>query len=146
MGIYLNPSNNSFREAINSEIYVDKSGLISFTNTKIKTSQKHICVSRPRRFGKSMNLAMLAAYYSKGCRSRKIFNNFSISNDKTYLKHLNKYNVIYINMQDFLSGSKNIDDMLMLLKTFILKDFKKVYPNIDWDTNINLSFSFNEFF
>ena len=71
MGIYLNPTNESFQEAVNSEIYVDKTGLITFTNRKIKTSQKHICVSRPRRFGKSMNLGMLAAYYSKGCRSKK---------------------------------------------------------------------------
>ena len=72
MGIYLNPTNESFQEAVNSEIYVDKTRLITFTNRKIKTSQKHICVSRPRRFGKSMNLGMLAAYYSKGCRSKKI--------------------------------------------------------------------------
>ena len=146
MGIYLNPGNTSFCEAVSSEIYVDKSGLISFTNTKIRTSRKHICVSRPRRFGKSINLAMLAAYYSKGCRSKKIFNELSISKDPTYLKHLNKYNVIYINMQDFLSGNKNIENMLTLLKKFILKDFKKVYPDIEWDAEINLSFSFNEFF
>ena len=71
MGIYLNPTNESFQEAVNSEIYVDKTRLITFTNRKIKTSQKHICVSRQRRFGKSMNLGMLAAYYSKGCRSKK---------------------------------------------------------------------------
>ena len=63
MGIYLNPNNDRFRQALNSEIYVDKSGLISVTNKKISTEQKYICVSRPRRFGKSMNLGMLAAYY-----------------------------------------------------------------------------------
>ena len=122
MGIYLNPSNENFQEAVDSEIYVDKTGLIAFTNKRIKTSQKHICVSRPRRFGKSTNLAMLAAYYSKGCDSRDLFAGLSIASSESYSKHLNQYNVIYINMQEFLSGSKSIDDMLMMLKSFILKE------------------------
>ena len=81
MGIYLNPTNESFQEAVNSEIYVDKTRLITFTNRKIKTSQKHICVSRPRRFGKSMNLGMLAAYYSKGCDSKELFDGLDVSKE-----------------------------------------------------------------
>ena len=72
MGIYLNPDNNKFFQVINSSVYVDKSQLISFTNERINTEQRYICVSRPRRFGKSVNLAMLSVYYSKGCKSKKI--------------------------------------------------------------------------
>ena len=146
MGIYLNPNNGRFLRAVNSKIYVDKSQLISFTNERINTEQNNICVSRPRRFGKSINLAMLAAYYSKGCDSRDLFAGLSIASSESYSKHLNQYNVIYINMQDFLSGSKSIDDMLMLLKNFILKEFKKVYAGIEWDASINLSFNFDEFY
>ena len=89
VGTYLNPSNGRFLQAVNSKIYIDKSQLISFTNQKINTEQKNICVSRPRRFGKSINLSMLAAYYSKGCRSKKIFNSLSIANDTTYLERVN---------------------------------------------------------
>ena len=63
MGIYLNPENEGFRETVSSEIYVDKTGLIACTNKYISTEQKYICVSRPRRFGKSMALNILAAYY-----------------------------------------------------------------------------------
>ncbi len=73
MGIYLNPGNKSFRESIRSEIYVDKTGLIAYTNQYINTNEKFICVSRPRRFGKSMTLGMLAAYYSCGCDSVDLF-------------------------------------------------------------------------
>ena len=69
MGIYLNPGNDGFAEAIRSEIYVDKTGLIAYTNRYLCTEQKFICVSRPRRFGKSMALRMLAAYYRLGCDS-----------------------------------------------------------------------------
>ena len=96
MGIFVNPGNASFIEALNSKIYVDKSGLISVINHRLKTKQKYICVSRPRRFGKSLNLGMLSAYYSKGCDSRELFANIEISGDKAYEEHLNTYNVIYL--------------------------------------------------
>lgn len=69
MGYYLNPGNKGFWEAVRSRIYVDKTGLISYTNELIDTKEKYLCVSRPRRFGKSMALEMLAAYYSRGCDS-----------------------------------------------------------------------------
>lgn len=65
MGIYLNPGNAAFSEAVHSQIYVDKTELISYTNSVLATNQKNICVSRPRRFGKSITANMLAAYYSK---------------------------------------------------------------------------------
>ena len=67
MGIYLNPGNDLFRMAVNSKIYVDKSELIKLTNSFLDTSDRHICISRPRRFGKSMAANMLTAYYSRGC-------------------------------------------------------------------------------
>lgn len=67
MGYYLNPGNKGFWEAVRSRIYVDKTGLISYVNELIDTKEKYLCVSRPRRFGKSMALEMLAAYYSRGC-------------------------------------------------------------------------------
>ena len=116
MGIFVNPGNASFAEALNSAIYVDKSDLISVTNKRINTKQKYICVSRPRRFGKSLNLDMLAAYYSKECDSHELFDNLAVSGDKTYEKHINRYNVIYLNMQRFLSSSDDVNSMLQLLK------------------------------
>ena len=101
MGIYLNPKNGGFAESIRSEIYVDKSGLIAYTNKCLNTKEKYICVSRPRRFGKSMALEMLAAYYSLGCDSRELFAGLKIEKDGTFEEHLNQYDVIYLNMQQF---------------------------------------------
>jgi len=136
MGIYLNPSNDRFLQAVNSKIYIDKSQLIAFTNERIGTEQKNICVSRPRRFGKSINLAMLAAYYSKGCDSRDLFAELSIASSESYSKHLNQYNVIYINMQDFLSGSENIDGMISLLKQSIIIDLEDEFQDINLHTEL----------
>lgn len=84
MGIYLNPGNKGFWEAARSKIYVDKTGLISCTNEMINTLEKYVCVSRPRRFGKSMALQMLAAYYSRGCDSADLFKGFKIEQEETW--------------------------------------------------------------
>ena len=124
MGIYLNPRNDSYEEICNSDIFVDKSELISFTNNRIRKSGKYICVSRPRRFGKSVNLNMLAAYYSRGCDSRKMFEGLKISETEDWDKHLNKYNVIHINVQKFLSNSNSMDELLALLTRNLIRDFK----------------------
>ena len=127
MGIFLNPGNDRFRQALNSQIYVDKSELISVTNKRVSSEQKYICVSRPRRFGKSVNLGMLAAYYSKGCDSRELFDGLAVSKDEGYPDHLNKYNVIYLNMQQFLSESHDIGNMLELLSKSIMYDLEDDY-------------------
>lgn len=127
MNIYLNPSNTGFRESVKSEIYVDKSELIAFTNKKLGTEQKNICVSRPRRFGKSMAAKMLAAYYSKGCDSASLFENCKISKAPSYQTHLNRYNVIFLNMQNFLSLTHNAGKMLEELQTAVTKELVASY-------------------
>ena len=90
MGIYLNPNNQNFYEAVNKEIYVDKSLLIERVEYLRKKVNKYICVSRPRRFGKSTDANMLVAYYSKGCDSSQIFNHLKISQTELYQKYLNQ--------------------------------------------------------
>ena len=108
MGIYVNPDNIDFQEALNSEIYVDKTELIKHTNSIIRTKNKYICVSRPRRFGKSMAGDMLVAYYSKGCDSKEMFSKYKIASNTNFEKHLNKYNVIHINMVNFIKRRKTV--------------------------------------
>ena len=92
MGIYLNPGNDLFEMSVRSKIYVDKSMMIELTNSVLRTDERHICISRPRRFGKSMAANMLTAYYSRGCDSTDLFKNLAISKTEDFEKHLNKYN------------------------------------------------------
>ena len=132
MGIYLNPQNTLFQNMKNSEIYVDHSLMIENINKIINTENNKLCVSRPRRFGKSTDANMLVAYYSKGCDSSQIFNRLKISQTELYQKHLNQHNVIHINMQDFLSKTHDIDKMLILLTKLIFRDIKKVYQDIEY--------------
>lgn len=129
MGIYLNPGNKSFWEAVRSRIYVDKTNLIAYTNQMINTDEKYVCVSRPRRFGKSMTLAMLAAYYSIGCDSAELFQGRKIESDETFLEHLNRYDVIYLNMQRFLIRAKKMD-MVDYLENAVIAEINKVYGSL----------------
>ena len=89
MGIYINPSARSFEMALNSEIFIDKSGLIKETNKCINTLQRYMCVSRPRRFGKSMAMDMLSAYYERNINTENLFGNLEISQDQSYKKDNN---------------------------------------------------------
>lgn len=93
MGIYLNPGNKGFWESVRSKIYVDKTELIACINELINTEEKYICVSRPRRFGKSMALKMLAAYYSRGCDSRELFAGRKIENDVAFETYLRSFSI-----------------------------------------------------
>ena len=128
MGIYLNPGNISFANTIRSEIYVDKTGLIACTNEYLNTRDHYLCVSRPRRFGKSLTLEMLAAYYSCGCDSRELFAGFKIAQHKDFEKHLNQYDVIYLNMQQFLIRAKK-QEVTQYLEQAVLEELREVYGN-----------------
>lgn len=138
MGSYLNPGNFSFRGSLRSRIYVDKSELIARTNEALCTEQKYICVSRPRRFGKSMAANMLAAYYDRSEHTEELFENLAISKDKSYKENLNQYDVIKINMQEFLSMSESVEEMLDMLKNYLISDFKETFPNVHLRDEKNL--------
>lgn len=127
MGIYLNPGNGLFKRAINSKIYVDKTGLIDYTNAVLGTEQAYMCISRPRRFGKSMAANMLAAYYGRNCDSSALFQKYEIAKKELFEQHLNQYDVIYLNIQHFLGESDAIDDLEECITQKVLNELKVNY-------------------
>ena len=132
-GIYFNPNHTDFYNAVNhSQIYIDKTELIQYTNSVLFGEQKYICVSRPRRFGKSVAANMLTAYYSRGCDSRELFQGLKIATHPDFEKHLNQYNVIHLNMQSFLSKTQTIEQMIALVTKAVGRDLLRAYPDIDY--------------
>ena len=133
MGTYLNPGNSGFKEVRNSQ-YIDKSGLIQLINDSIGTKQKLTCVSRPRRFGKSFAAQMLCAYYDKTCDSSPLFDDLEIAADQkinsTYLQHLNKYDVIYLDMTGII-GAADMDNIVPFIIRNITKELAAAYPGLD---------------
>ena len=128
MGLYINPGNENFKGILNDE-YIDKSGLISVINGTIGTSRRLSCVSRPRRFGKSYAANMLEAYYDCSCDSHELFDGLEISSDESYEKHLNQYNVLYLDITGFL-GDTEIDRLPAFIRERILRDVEADFPEV----------------
>ena len=127
MGLYLNPGNTAFRISLNDDIYVDKSGLIGFVNRRIDKRKRFICVSRPRRFGKSMAAEMLSAYYDKSCDSSGLFRGLKITEDCSYETYRNRYDVIFLNIQQFLRNAGALEDLASYIEKEVLEEVREVY-------------------
>ena len=132
MALYLNQNNDKFKEYKSARIFIDKSNLIKECNSLFGTSDKYMCITRPRRFGKTMALSMLNAYYSKGCDSAALFDKLNIASDNSYLEHLNKHNVIWIDMANLYTDIKDKNTFVEKIKFNILRDLKEYYSNIDF--------------
>lgn len=140
MGIYLNPGNAGFLEAVQSE-YVDKTRLISLINKSIGTKNKLICISRPRRFGKSYAAQMLSAYYDCSVDSRSIFDELEISDDATYQFHINSYNVISLDVSGFVSEciqtGKDLIGIPEMISASVKAEVVELFPELSETKNLS---------
>ena len=144
MGAYLNPGKAAYEEAVNSEIFIDKTEMILYLNRVVRTEQKYVCVSRPRRFGKSMAAKMICAYYDRQANSRELFERCRISNaekpegGKTWDAYLGQFDVIRLVMSEFLAESASVDDMLSYLSDEVISELKEAYPDVNYGSRVNL--------
>lgn len=140
MGIYINKGNESFLGAVRSK-YVDKTGMIGIINNTLNTERRYTCVTRCRRFGKTMAADMLCAYYDKSCDSHALFDGLAISQpdkvingkqeDKQYEKHLNKYPVIGVDITDFITKYKDSSKIVEIIQKALTDDILSVYSGIE---------------
>ena len=130
MGILVNPDNLAFQVALNSEIYVDKSGLIKYTNKVLNTLQAYICNSRPRRFGKSITANMLTAYYSRGCNSEEMFAGLEIGKSADFKKHLNQYDVIHLDIQWCIEPAGGPERVVSYISEKTIAELAEYYPGV----------------
>ena len=135
MGIYLNPSNVGLKEILAGDIFVDKTMLINELNKFIDKGNKYICVSRPRRFGKTIATNIMCAYYSKGCDSREMFSKLKISKAKNYEQYLNKLNLIAIDVASEYQNANDKNEMLKDLQKKVRDEFQEQYPKIRFVKN-----------
>lgn len=128
MGMYLNPGNEAFRQAVTDDIYIDKTEMISLMNKKLNKSRvKYVCVSRPRRFGKSMAADMLTAYYSKECDSSELFSGRKAAEGRSFETHLNRHNVIRLDMQRFLFEESHLDIFISKIQELVIRELEAEY-------------------
>ena len=134
MGLYINIGNDGFRAARNGE-YIDKSDLIEVVNMSLNSERQFMCVSRARRFGKSMAARMLNAYYDHSCQSEELFQDLKIAKSPSFHQHLNKYPVLYVDMTNFITRYRNSGEIVQHIQADILAELKEAYPNVNYGTN-----------
>lgn len=128
MGRFVNSGNSAFQVALNSEIYVDKTGLLAYTNKVMDTTAKFICNSRPRRFGKSITADMLTAYYCRGCSSEKMFSSLEISQTSDFRKYLNRYDVIHLDIQWCMEPAGGPENVVSYITEKTIQELRSYYP------------------
>ena len=130
MGTYINKGNKAFRDIVSHE-YVDKTSLIPLINASLNSENRYSCVTRCRRFGKSMAAKMLCAYYDKSCDSRELLHGLKTEQDKSFETYLNKYYVICVDMTDFTTRFRNEKEIVKIMQQEIIDDVLKVFPDIE---------------
>lgn len=130
MGLYLNPGNEMFQRTLNGRFYVDKTGLASFLNERIGTAEAFVCVSRPRRFGKSVDADMLVAYYTRGADSRAQFDGFDVSRDESFERHLNAHDVIKLDISQIAPFADDQVSIGNAISREVLRDLRETFPDI----------------
>lgn len=144
MGKYLNPGCMKFQQVLNSEIYVDKTEMVSYINSIINTEQRYVCVSRPRRFGKTIAANMLAAYYGRG-DSRAVFADRLIAGHDNWDKYINHFDVVRVVMTDYIKENKDVSESLEKMTERILEDLFEEYPDVKYDPD-DLFYSMDKFY
>ena len=119
-----------FQRARNSAIYVDKSGMIPEVTRRLNTMNQYVCVTRPRRFGKSINAQMLAAYYTKGQDTKALFHDLAVAADPTCAAHQNAHNVFFLDMSRIPSNCVSFRDYLTYLTNNLSADILEAYPQL----------------
>ena len=134
-----NIEKNEFKLAFNSDYFIDKTELISKISKLISTNGKFLCITRPRRFGKTINAMMLESYYSKNANFKDIFDNLKISDSESYLAHLNKHNVVYLQLNELPDISTNVtyEEFLNYYVKGLENDLKNLWPEIHFEGRIS---------
>lgn len=150
MGIYLNPGNTRYQMAVNSEIFIDKSKMISYLNSVVNTNQRFVSVSRPRRFGKTMAADMVCAYYDHEAESRPLFEKCQLSKsdnlNTSWDCYLGKFDVIRLVMTDFMENSDSIDDMLEYLTEEVTSELQEEYSDVRYGKRVSVRTVMNKIY
>ena len=139
MGLYLNPNEEAFKMGLNTEIYVDKSLVLSELNKLVFSQMNFLCMSRPRRFGKSLIGNLISAYYSKGCDTRAIFSQMKIGQMPDYDKYLNKFNVIKLDLNGWYQNAVSRENLIAEINETLREEFVCQFPKISFKESDNIA-------
>ena len=137
MGTYINRGNSEFCDIVTQE-YVDKTSLIPLINATLNTESRYSCVTRCRRFGKSMAAKMLCAYYDKSCDSKELFVGLKAEQDASFETYLNRYSVLYLDVTSFTARPELRANIVRAIQEKIIKELKDSFPDVKYEENSDL--------
>ncbi|MDO4975242.1 MAG: AAA family ATPase [Alphaproteobacteria bacterium] len=130
---------NQFTKTTKEKYFIDKSNLIKEMNELVGTASQYVCITRPRRFGKTINAMMLASYYSKNADFKYLFDKLEISKNSTYLEHLNKHNVVYMTLNEVPKANCTYEEFIGRYINLLLEDLKTCYSDLELNENLSIS-------
>ena len=137
MGTYINKGNSEFRDIVTHE-YVDKTSLIPLINATLNSERRYSCVTRSRRFGKSIAAKMLCAYYDKSCDSRELFVGLKAEKEKSFDTYLNKYYVLYLDVTSFTARPEFRTNIVRIIQEKMINEIKNVFPDVKYEDQSDL--------
>ena len=139
MGIFLNPGNIGFEQIVSEDTYVDKTGIIGYLNQWLNKSTRYVCVSRARRFGKTVAAKTIQAYYDNSCDSRELFAPYEIARVPSFEAHINKYDVIGLDLLAFFQRRHDHKTFIDRLEMAVLAEICDKWPDIDGLVDMTLA-------
>ena len=135
MGIYLNSESayTLYKSETQKPYFVDKSRMIEELFPLIEEGANHICITRPRRFGKTVTANMISAFFSKAREASDIFDRLKISTSQNYSKYRNQYNVIHISLNDISRQCTTYEEYITRIEQRLVRDLKRAYPQAELD-------------
>lgn len=135
MGFYLDSAapKTLYRSQVKSPYFVDKSIVLNELFKFMETESKHICITRPRRFGKTVMANMIASFFTDAVDSSDIFDYLKIANEDDYKKYLNQYKVIQINFSEMPDECENYKKYIRRINKLLKEDLKELYSQLKLD-------------
>lgn len=130
MGNYLNARTayDAYRRECGSPYFVDKSLLLDELIQRMETTANYICITRPRRFGKSVAANMIACFFSRECRAEDIFDRLRIAQTDSYQSNVGKHDVIFISFNELPRKCRNYEEYIDRISDRLLEDLRNAYP------------------
>nr|WP_142410536.1 AAA family ATPase [Clostridium sp. Marseille-P7770] len=136
MGMFLNSRvpYDAYQVAAAGKYFMDKTALLQELFLSMNTTERFLCITRPRRFGKSVMANMVGAFFGKAEDSRQIFSQLEIATDPYFERHLNRHNIIYIDFSKVPEKCTTYDAYITRILDGLKKDLFQEYPDLQIDT------------
>lgn len=122
-----------YRAVLNSPYFVDKTLLLEELIPLLCQEQRFVCITRPRRFGKTVMANMIGAFFQKGADSCDIFDNLLIAGKEDYKNHLNRHNVIFIDFSEMPENCSSYSQYISRILSGLKQDLSNAFPELDID-------------